>query len=60
MVLINTKFKLNKYQHRFVALQELFIISMVLVALDISLLVIKDLNLNFFEIAFKGLVYSVS
>jgi hypothetical protein len=60
MVLINTKFKLNKYQHSFVALQELFIINMVLVALDISLLVIKDLNLNFFEIAFKGLVYSVS
>ena len=59
MVLINTKFKPNKYQYSFVALQELFTINVVLVALDISLLVIEDLNLTVFEIAFKGVVYSV-
>ena len=54
MVLINTKFKPNKYQYSFVALQELFIINVVLVALDIGLLVIENLSPDIFEIAFNG------
>ena len=48
MVLINTKFKPNKYQYSFVALQELFIINVVLVALDIGLLVIRNLSFDIF------------
>ena len=58
MVLINTKFKPNKYQYGFVALQELFAINVALVALDIGLLVIEDLNLVLFEITSKRVVYS--
>jgi hypothetical protein len=38
----------------FVALQELFIINVVLVALDIGLLVIENLSFDIFEIAFNG------